>query len=140
MNHFKTIIDAIVAALDNSNTRFYIHVTPGTYHERLQIPPTKTFIALIGDNALTTIIVDDRSNARGFKTSDFATLTVNSNNFLAKSLTFENSAGPQNGQVVAVLDQARFTAYQKCRFLDFQDSCTSEATFISLKSVISMAI
>ncbi|KAL4012429.1 hypothetical protein IC575_029531 [Cucumis melo] len=140
MNHFKTIIDAIVAAPDNSNTQFYIHVTPGTYHERLQIPPTKTFVALIGDNALTTIIVDDRSNARGFKTSDSATLTVNSNNFLAKSLTFENSAGPQNGQVVAVLDQARFTAYHKCRFLDFQDSCTSEATFISLKSVISMAV
>ena len=75
MNDFKTIAAAIAAAPDNSNTRFYIRVTPGTYHERLQIPPTKTFIALIGDNALTTIIVDDRSNARGFKTSDSATLS-----------------------------------------------------------------
>ncbi|KAA0055287.1 putative pectinesterase/pectinesterase inhibitor 41 [Cucumis melo var. makuwa] len=122
MNDFKTIAAAIAAAPDNSNTRFYIRVTPGTYHERLQIPPTKTFIALIGDNALTTIIVDDRSNARGFKTSDSATLTVNGDNFIAKSLTFENSAGPQNGQAVAVLDQARFTAYHKCRFLGFQDT------------------
>lgn len=42
--------DAIAAAPDNSNTRFYIRVTPGTYHERLQIPTSKTFIALIGDN------------------------------------------------------------------------------------------
>lgn len=75
IDHFKTITDAIASVPNNLNTRFYIHVTPGTYHECLQIPPTKTFIALIGDNALTTIIVDDRSNARGFKTIDSATLS-----------------------------------------------------------------
>ncbi|KAE8648077.1 hypothetical protein Csa_018832 [Cucumis sativus] len=122
IDHFKTITDAIASVPNNLNTRFYIHVTPGTYHECLQIPPTKTFIALIGDNALTTIIVDDRSNARGFKTIDSATLTVNGNNFLAQSLTFKNSAGPQNGQAVAVLDEAHFTTYYKCRFLGFQDT------------------
>ncbi|TYJ99208.1 putative pectinesterase/pectinesterase inhibitor 47 [Cucumis melo var. makuwa] len=120
--NFKRISDAIVAAPNNSNTRFYIHVAPGTYHEAIQIPKAKKFIALIGDDAFTTIIIDNRSNGTGFKTNNSATLTVQGNNFMAKSLTFENSAGPQNGQAVAVFDKADHTAYYKCRFLGFQDT------------------
>ncbi|KAL0535344.1 hypothetical protein IC582_029673 [Cucumis melo] len=120
--NFKRISDAIVAAPNNSNTRFYIHVAPGTYHEAIQIPKAKKFIALIGDDAFTTIIIDNRSNGTGFKTNNSATLTVQGDNFMAKSLTFENSAGPQNGQAVAVFDKADHTAYYKCRFLGFQDT------------------
>lgn len=41
---------------------------------------------------------------------------------MAESLTFENSAGPQNNQAVAVFDKANHTAYYKCRFLSFQDT------------------
>lgn len=41
---------------------------------------------------------------------------------MAQHLTFENSAGPHNGQAVAVLDQADHTAYYKCRFMGFQDT------------------
>lgn len=72
---FNSINDAIAAAPNHSNTRFYIHVSPGTYNERLEIPSAKKFIALIGDNAFTTIIVDNRSNGTGFKTNNSATLS-----------------------------------------------------------------
>lgn len=72
---YKTIKDAIAAAPDNSITRFYIHVMAGTYNEHVEIPSTKTFVALIGDDASTTIIVDNRSNRIGFKTFHSATFS-----------------------------------------------------------------
>ncbi|XP_022952744.1 pectinesterase 2-like [Cucurbita moschata] len=119
---FKSISEAIAAAPDNSNTRFYIRVSPGTYRGHLEIPPNKKFIALIGDNALTTIIVDNRSHGTGFSTTDSATLVVNGDHYMAQHLSFENSAEHQNGQAVAVLNHSKFTTYYKCRFLSFQDT------------------
>ena len=43
-------------------------------------------------------------------------------------MSFENSAGPQNHQAVAVLDNAKYTAYYKCRFLGFQDTLYLKGT------------
>ncbi|XP_022952993.1 probable pectinesterase/pectinesterase inhibitor 7 [Cucurbita moschata] len=126
---FKSISEAIAAAPNNSNTRFYIRVTPGIYRGHLEIPPAKKFIALIGDSALTTIIVDNRSHGTGFKTSESATLVVNGDNFMAQHLSFENSAEPQNGQAVAVLDYAKHSVYYDCRFMSFQDTLYSKGEF-----------
>ncbi|XP_022951717.1 probable pectinesterase/pectinesterase inhibitor 39 [Cucurbita moschata] len=125
--NFVKISDAIVAAPNFTTTRFYIHIKPGIYNEHIEVPFQKTFISLIGDNASTTIIVDNRSKAAGFSTSNSATLTVNGANFMAKFLTFQNSAGPKMGQAVAVLDQAKHTAYYKCVFLGYQDTLYAAA-------------
>ncbi|XP_022150325.1 probable pectinesterase/pectinesterase inhibitor 44 [Momordica charantia] len=122
MGNFFRVNDAIAAAPNFSTSRFYIHVKPGTYNEHVEVPAQKTFIALIGDDASTTIIVDNRSNGTGFSTATSATLTVSGENFMAQSLTFQNSAGPDKGQAVAVLDQAKHTVYYKCVFLGYQDT------------------
>ncbi|XP_022952377.1 probable pectinesterase/pectinesterase inhibitor 7 isoform X1 [Cucurbita moschata] len=127
--NFKSITDAIAAAPNNSNTRFYIRVSPGIYHEHLEIASAKKFIALIGENEFTTIIVDNRSNAGGFRTSESATMVVKGNNFMAQHLSFENSADHQDGQAVAVLDDAKYTVYYKCRFLSFQDTLYSKGEY-----------
>ncbi|KAG6599039.1 pectinesterase-like [Cucurbita moschata] len=120
--NYVKISDAIAAAPNLSTKRFSIHVKPGTYKELIEVPPSKTFIALIGDDASTTIIVDDRSNGTGSTTATSATLTVRGANFMAQSLTFQNSAGPKEHQAVAVLDQAKHSAYYKCVFLGYQDT------------------
>ncbi|CAK9308721.1 unnamed protein product [Citrullus colocynthis] len=73
--NFVKINDAIAAAPNFSTRRFYIHVKPGTYHEIIIVSSQKTFIALIGDDASTTIIVSNRSNATGFSTASSATLS-----------------------------------------------------------------
>ncbi|KAL4017953.1 hypothetical protein IC575_021532 [Cucumis melo] len=41
---------------------------------------------------------------------------------MAQFLTSQNSAGPNEGQAIAVLDQAKHTAYYKCVFLGYQDT------------------
>ncbi|XP_050945484.1 probable pectinesterase/pectinesterase inhibitor 39 [Cucumis melo] len=120
--NFVKVNDAIAAAPNFSMTRFYIHVKPGTYQEIIEVPSEKTFIALIGDDSSTTIIVNNRSNGTGSSTASSATLTVYGENFMAQFLTFQNSAGPNEGQAIAVLDQAKHTAYYRCVFLGYQDT------------------
>ncbi|XP_022156268.1 pectinesterase-like isoform X1 [Momordica charantia] len=102
---YKSISDGI-AAPDNGDTRFYIRVTSRIYHEHIEILYAKKFIALIGDNISTTIIVDNQST--GFGTAETATLT--------KYITFENSAGSENGQGVAFFNNANQAVYYKCTF------------------------
>ncbi|XP_038895889.1 putative pectinesterase/pectinesterase inhibitor 22 [Benincasa hispida] len=121
--NFRSINAAIAAAPSNRKSRFYIHVKPGIYKEHVEIEKKKTFIALIGDNAANTIIVDSRSHATGFNTFQSATFVVKGDNFMAQSITFENSAGPENGQAVALLNnRANHTVYYKCVFLGYQDT------------------
>lgn len=75
LGNFTRVSDAIAKAPNFSTTRFYIHVKPGTYHEHVEVPAQKTFIALIGDDPSTTLIVDNRSNHTGFSTPTSATLS-----------------------------------------------------------------
>src|SRR5664280_2847077 len=53
---FRTVQQAVDAAPSHSLTRFVIHIKPGTYPERVTVPPEKTFLALRGDDAKTTVI------------------------------------------------------------------------------------
>ncbi|XP_022952380.1 probable pectinesterase/pectinesterase inhibitor 41 isoform X3 [Cucurbita moschata] len=56
-------------------------------------------------------------------------MVVKGNNFMAQHLSFENSADHQDGQAVAVLDDAKYTVYYKCRFLSFQDTLYSKGEY-----------
>ncbi|KAG6584281.1 putative pectinesterase/pectinesterase inhibitor 39, partial [Cucurbita argyrosperma subsp. sororia] len=123
---YTTIGAAIAAAPNNSDSRFIIHVKPGMYFEYIKIESSKTFITLKGDDASTTTIVGNRSQATGFGTADSATFVVGANHFLAVSITFSNSAGagPKHGQAVALLNSnnENYTVFYKCVFLGYQDT------------------
>ncbi|XP_057493270.1 pectinesterase 2-like [Actinidia eriantha] len=119
--NYTSINDAIAAAPENSKNRYYIHVKPGVYKEYVQVK--KTNIALIGDDAATTIITGNKSNADGFKTYDTATMFVGGLGFIAVSLTIENSAPqPNSHQAVALNSIADRSAFYKCVFLGYQDT------------------
>lgn len=85
---YKSISDGI-AAPDNGDTRFYIRVTSGIYHEHIEILYAKKFIALIGDNISTTIIVDNQST--GFGTAETATFSklkaISTNDFFTRLIS-----------------------------------------------------
>ena len=74
---FTTVSDAVKAAPINSNTRFIIRIKPGIYKERVVIDFNMTFITLIGDDVLKTIITFDLSNGSGIPTIDTGTLSKN---------------------------------------------------------------
>jgi pectinesterase len=124
---FKTVQAAVDSAPDQSTLRIVIHIKPGTYTERINIPKEKTFLEFLGDNAATTILTfNNTHNTPGAEgkpmgTSKSASTFVYGNDFLARNITFQNSAGPV-GQALAINIYADRVAFQNCRFLGWQDT------------------
>ncbi|KAF7154031.1 hypothetical protein RHSIM_Rhsim01G0279000 [Rhododendron simsii] len=123
--NYTTIHDAIAAAPVKSVNRYYIHVKPGVYKdEYVTVGEDKTNIALIGDSANTTKITGSKSNGGGIMdTPKTATMIVDGSGFMARSITFENSAPPPNShQAVALTNNADRSAFYQCVFLGYQDT------------------
>ncbi|GAB2223564.1 hypothetical protein Droror1_Dr00017705 [Drosera rotundifolia] len=120
----KTILEAINMAPVMSNRRFIIHVTAGRYVEKnLKIGRKKTNLWLVGDGRGQTVISGDRSVAHDlittFRTASFA---ATGTGFVAKDITFENSAGPGEHQAVALRVGADHAVVYRCEIKGYQDT------------------
>jgi pectinesterase len=123
---YKTIREAIQAVPDNYSGRTTIFIKKGYYREKIIIPSSKINLELIGENALNTVISFDDYNpkvkgADTINTWNSFTFSVEAEGFLARDLTFENSAG-RVGQGVAVKIIADQVVFINCRFLGNQDT------------------
>jgi pectinesterase len=129
---FKSVQQAVDAAPAHSRTRFVIHIKPGTYQERVTVPPEKTFLTLEGDDPRTTRITAGvhagmpGPNGRPLITFGTPTVFIQANDFTAENLTFENSAGPR-GQALALTIMSDRGVFRNCRFLGYQDTLLAQA-------------
>ncbi|XP_022730815.1 probable pectinesterase/pectinesterase inhibitor 12 [Durio zibethinus] len=120
--NFSTITHAINFAPNNSNDRIVIYVREGIYEENVEIPTYKTNIVLLGDGSDATFITGNRSFVDGWTTFRSATVAVSGEGFLARDLTFENRAGPEKQQAVALRVNADFAALYRCTINGYQDT------------------
>ncbi|KAH0970881.1 hypothetical protein GBA52_023037 [Prunus armeniaca] len=120
--NFTTITDAVNFAPNNSYDRTIIYVKEGVYVENVEIPSYKTNIVLLGDGRDITVITGNRSVVDGWTTFRSATLAVSGEGFLARDITFENTAGPEKHQAVALRVNADFAAIYKCIINGYQDT------------------
>ncbi|SDM29754.1 pectinesterase [Catalinimonas alkaloidigena] len=124
---FTTIQAAFDAVPALRKNRTQIFVKPGTYKEKLTLPANKTNVSLIGEYPHTTVITYDdyasKKNRFGEEigTSGSSGFFVFGDGFIARNLTFQNSAGPV-GQAVAVRVDGDQVIFDNCRFLGFQDT------------------
>ncbi|PTQ95514.1 pectinesterase [Mucilaginibacter yixingensis] len=124
---YKTVQEALNAVPDNSATETQILVKPGIYKERVVLEANKNNVTMIGEDALHTVITYDNyalrldSAGKQLGTSRTASFYVYGNNFTAKNITFENSAGPK-GQALAIYVKGDKAGFYNCRFLGFQDT------------------
>lgn len=124
---FTTIQAAVNAMPDHSILRLTINVKNGTYSEKLVIPSWKTKITLVGEDKEKTIITwNDYSGkeVNGVKLSTFTSYTVlvQGNDFHAKNITFENTAGTGVGQAVALHVESDRCIFKNCRLIANQDT------------------
>ncbi|XVE73474.1 hypothetical protein DITRI_Ditri11bG0120700 [Diplodiscus trichospermus] len=119
---FTTISEGISAAPSFSSTRFRIKLSAGIYNENIVINKEKTNLTIMGDGMDTTIITGCRSSDDGIKTFDSATVEINGDGIVASGMTFQNTAGPGKEQAVALLTNADYLAFYKCRITGFQDT------------------
>uniref|UniRef100_A0A0D9WMU9 pectinesterase n=1 Tax=Leersia perrieri TaxID=77586 RepID=A0A0D9WMU9_9ORYZ len=120
--NYKTVGEAVAAAPNNSEGRTVIRVKSGTYEENVEVPPTKTNIAVVGDGRDSTVITSGRSAADGWTTFRTATFGVSGEGFMARDITFRNTAGAAKGQAVALRVNADRSAFYRCGVEGHQDT------------------
>ncbi|MFL1013449.1 pectinesterase family protein [Flavisericum labens] len=125
--NFKTVQKAIDAVPDFRKTETKIFIKNGIYKEKLVLPASKTNVTFVGEDKNKTILTNDdyaqKHNTFGEEmgTTGSTSFFVFGDNFKAKNITFENSAGPI-GQAVAVRVDGDKVIFENCRFLGNQDT------------------
>jgi len=121
-------VQAAFDAIPTGNTKpVTIFVRKGTYKERLVLDVRKDFISLIGEDKLTTILTFDNHTGRRLANGDTintrtsASFFVYASDFTAENITFENNAGFDAGQAVAVFANGDHLKFLNCRLIGFQD-------------------
>ncbi|XP_058108750.1 probable pectinesterase/pectinesterase inhibitor 12 [Magnolia sinica] len=120
--NFTTISDAISFAPNNSMDRIIILVKEGVYLENVAIPSYKTNVVLLGDGSEVTVIRGNRSVGDGWTTFRSATVAVSGDGFLARDISFENTAGPSKHQAVALRVNGDLAAIYRCTIDGYQDT------------------
>ncbi|KAK9131562.1 hypothetical protein Sjap_012049 [Stephania japonica] len=120
--NFRTISAAVAAAPEKSTKRYVIKIKAGVYRENVEVPKKKTFLMFVGDGRRNTIVTGSRNVRDGSTTFHSATVAVVGNNFLARDITFENTAGPSKHQAVALRVGSDLSAFYRCDILAYQDT------------------
>ncbi|WOG91397.1 hypothetical protein DCAR_0310646 [Daucus carota subsp. sativus] len=121
--NYKTIKAALDAAAKRSGTsRFVIRIKSGTYKENLEIGNKMKNIMLLGDSMRTTIITGSRSVGGGSTYHLQLCNSVTGEGFIARGITFRNTAGPQNHQAVALRSGSDLSVFYRCGFDGYQDT------------------
>ena len=127
----KTVQAAVDAAPVGTGERFVIHIKPGTYKELITVPKEKPLVEFLGDDAALTVLTYDNTHntpdaeGKAMGTSKSASTFIYGANFLAKNITFENSAGPV-GQALATFINGDRAVFENCRFVGWQDTIKTD--------------
>ncbi|RLM62321.1 pectinesterase-like [Panicum miliaceum] len=120
--NFTTVRAAVEAAPAESAARFVIYVKKGVYRETVDVKKKKWNLMLVGDGMGATVISGHRSYGDGYTTYRSATVAVNGKGFIARDLTFENTAGPAKHQAVALRCDSDLSVFYRCAFEGYQDT------------------
>ncbi|KAK7328640.1 hypothetical protein VNO77_22754 [Canavalia gladiata] len=120
--NYTKIMDAVKAAPNNNMKRFVIYIKKGVYNEYVNIDSNKLNLVMIGEGMDATIITGNRSYANKFVTTKSATFGVSGKGFIARDISFKNSAGPKGYQAVALLSDSDTSVFYRCGIFGYQDS------------------
>jgi len=122
--HYTSIQAAVNAAakLPRKHKRLVIYVKAGVYKENVVIKKSIKDVMVIGDGIDSTIVTGSRNVKDGTTTFRSATFAVSGNGFVARGITFENTAGPEKHQAVALRSSSDFAVFYDCSFKGYQDT------------------
>ncbi|XP_019427047.1 PREDICTED: pectinesterase-like [Lupinus angustifolius] len=125
---FRTIMEAIDAYPKGLQGRYVIHVKAGVYPEFIIVPKNAVNILMYGDGALNTVITGHKNkHLDGIDIMNGATFANEAYGFIAKGITFENTAGPEGHQAVALRNQGDMSAFFDCHIVGYQDTLWAQA-------------
>ncbi|XP_057467706.1 pectinesterase-like [Actinidia eriantha] len=119
---YKTIADALAAYPKSQKGRYIIYVKAGIYNEYITVTKDQVNVFMYGDGPRKTMVTGNKNNIAGFPTFRTASFTAIGSGFIAKSMGFLNTAGPQGHQAVALRVQSDMSAFYNCRMDGYQDT------------------
>jgi pectinesterase len=119
---FKTVAEAVASAPNKGKTRYVIYVKKGIYKENVDISSQKTNVMLVGDGMDATIITGSLNAVDGTGTFQSATVAAVGDGFIAQDIGFQNTAGPQKHQAVALRVGSDQSVINRCKIDAFQDT------------------
>ncbi|XP_057466931.1 probable pectinesterase/pectinesterase inhibitor 13 [Actinidia eriantha] len=119
---FKTISDALAAIPPKYAGRYIIYVKEGVYEEYVTVTKKMVNVTMYGDGSQKTIITGSKNNVDGVRTFQTATFAALGDSFMAQSMGFRNTAGPQKHQAVALRVQSDRAIFLNCRMEGYQDT------------------
>ncbi|GAV78660.1 Pectinesterase domain-containing protein/PMEI domain-containing protein, partial [Cephalotus follicularis] len=121
----KTIKEAVAALAgmgDRRPQRVIIYVKSGVYDEKVEIGRNMKNVMFVGDGIDRTIVTGNRNVPDGDTTYSSATFGVSGDGFWTRDVTFENTAGPQKHQAVALVVKSDLSVFYRCSFRGYQDT------------------
>ncbi|XP_010024084.2 putative pectinesterase/pectinesterase inhibitor 28 [Eucalyptus grandis] len=119
---FRTINEALKHIPLNSKKTFVLHIKAGVYKEQVVFDEKMTNVMLVGDGPTKTWISFNKNYADGTTTFKTATVSVFGDNFIARDIGFENSAGAIKHQAVALMVRSDMAIFHNCHMDGYQDT------------------
>ncbi|KAL8481470.1 hypothetical protein ACS0TY_027831 [Phlomoides rotata] len=122
--NYTSITEALHEVPVQGNDTFVIHVKEGVYQEYVNITSSMTSVMLIGDGPTKTRITGNKSKGSLVNLDTYwtATVVVEGDNFIGRDIGFENTAGGELHQAVALLVAADKAIFYNCHIDGHQDT------------------
>ncbi|TKY72935.1 Pectinesterase/pectinesterase inhibitor PPE8B [Spatholobus suberectus] len=120
--NFTKVRDAVQAAPEYTMKRYVIYIKKGVYNENVEINKKKWNLVMIGDGIDATVISGNLSYSKNLTTFKTATFAVNGRGFIARDISFINTAGPERNQAVALRSDSDLSVFYRCGIFGYQDS------------------
>ncbi|KAL2503385.1 putative pectinesterase/pectinesterase inhibitor 13 [Forsythia ovata] len=120
--NYTTITAALNAMPGKYKGRYVIYVKEGVYEENVIVTKKMENITMYGEGSQKSIVTGSKNFVDGVPTFQTATFVALGEGFMAKSLGFRNTAGPEKHQAVALRVQADRSIFLNCRMEGYQDT------------------
>ncbi|MED6113007.1 hypothetical protein PIB30_067029 [Stylosanthes scabra] len=119
---FSSINQALKKVPMKNTKPFVIFIKKGVYKEYVEVTREMRHVVFIGEGSDKTRITGSKNFIDGVNTYKTASVAILGDYFTAIHMGFENTAGPQKHQAVAIRVQADKSIFYKCAFDGYQDT------------------